>query len=914
MAPKSIYIFSATHWDREWCQPFQGFRNRLVSMMNDLIDFLETNPDFNVFHLDGQTVMLEDYLEIEPQNRGRLAKLIADERIRIGPWYVMPDELLLSGESLVRNLLHGHRIAKAWGVEAWKYGYVCDMFGHIAQMPQIFHGFGIRYALLGRGTNEQTCPAHFRWRSPDGSESLTFKLPDHGGYGDFFYQVTMKAFAGLSHDESADVFHAASSIDPAQADVGKIPALLKDFINYESGRSPIPVVLLMDGIDHQHVRKDTVHYVSEIASLFPESEVKHASLVEMGQELEAYREQLPVKTGEIYEPAIDKVPYNHVIRHTMSSRYPQKQANDRCQALLEKWAEPLAAIAGLQDHGIQRSYIDLAYRYLLLNHAHDSICGCSIDQVHKDMDYRFDQSRLLAENVIDDFLAFDQASDPADRTGHDRALVLWNPLPFPRDEVVTIDIDFHPGYPRQYAEPFGYEHINSFRIFDAQGCEIPYGLCAMKRQTVKKKYNKSGADNVDRFTVSFRAKLPPMGKSVYRVVPFERPSRYVEKLSRRELEMENEYLRVTIQEQGTLRLVDKRTGRTLDRLLGYVDDGEIGDGWNHVRPVNDRAVSSAGSHCIIDLVENGPARTVYRIAHELFVPEGVLDTPQGKRRSDRTVPLRIVSRVGLSAGAAHVDVHTTIDNCARDHRLRLQIPTGSPGADYFANQAFAFVERHTGLDASTQHWREIDTPEKQMSGIVGRRGPDGSGLAFVAPFGLHECAADDDADGTLRVTLFRSFGRTAFTDGEEGGQLIGALDFHYALVPLLPETTPAALARLQDALQAPPRARSYRLADGAALPSSISFFEVRSAHAVMTILKKPENGSSEHIVVRLCNLSGERDVAALHCFRSIADAEAVAMNEEPLTNPSDRLSILDGVLQATLHPWEVRTLRLKIRE
>jgi alpha-mannosidase/mannosylglycerate hydrolase len=136
-----IFYFSSTHWDREWYQDFQGFRARLVKMTNALLSLLDKDPEYRTFHFDGQTVVLEDYLEIEPERREELAARIREGRILIGPWYVMPDELLVSGESIIRNLMKGHKIAKDFGVEPWKFGYVCDCFGHIAQLPQILSGF-----------------------------------------------------------------------------------------------------------------------------------------------------------------------------------------------------------------------------------------------------------------------------------------------------------------------------------------------------------------------------------------------------------------------------------------------------------------------------------------------------------------------------------------------------------------------------------------------------------------------------------------------------------------------------------------------------------------------------------------------------------------------------------------------------
>ena len=106
-----IYYFSGTHWDREWYQTFQGFRHRLVDMTDELINHLETDEKFGTYHFDGQTIVLEDYKKIAPENEGRLRKLIESGKIKIGPWYNMPDEFLVSGESLIRNLMCGDRLA-----------------------------------------------------------------------------------------------------------------------------------------------------------------------------------------------------------------------------------------------------------------------------------------------------------------------------------------------------------------------------------------------------------------------------------------------------------------------------------------------------------------------------------------------------------------------------------------------------------------------------------------------------------------------------------------------------------------------------------------------------------------------------------------------------------------------------------
>lgn len=887
---RTIYVFSGTHWDREWYQTFQGFRYRLVSMMNDMIEALEQDPKFKVFHLDGQTIVLDDYLEIEPGNRERLVNLIEDGRILIGPWYVMPDEFLLSGESLIRNLMIGHRIAAKWNVPAWKYGYICDIFGHISQMPQIFGGFGIRHAVLGRGTNEHTTPAHFRWQSPDGSECIAYKLPDYGGYGAFNWifdnQLTEKEW---SQEEKA--------------------SRIKAFVDSEFARSDVPVAVVMDGVDHEPLHRETPEILELLRSLYPEAEVKHVDLAQMGTQLEAFRHSMPVRPGELYEPAKAKGPFVYVITHTLSSRYPIKKANDRCQALLEKWVEPLVAVSALRGYSLQKTYVDLAYRYLIQNHPHDSICGCSIDQVHKDMEYRFNQTEMIGQQLISDMMQNDRDRLATEKNGVHRLLRLWNPLPFARRETITVDIDFPVGYPNRYQEPFGYEEKNSFRIYDHQGNEIPYGLVSMRKNWLVRVHNQA-TNRVDRHTVTLEVEMPAMGVSSYRIVPSDTPSRYLRKLPTDEISTENERIRLWVNDNGTIGIRDKKSGALYDGLLGYLDDGEIGDGWFHVNPAEDRIVSSAGAPCTIEKVENGPSRTVFRITHLLRVPERLDETKGNIRRSERYVELKVTSLVGLSTGAGYVDVETTVTNTARDHRLRVTLPTGIQADTYFVNQPFAFVERKTGVRTDTQDWKECDVPEKQTGGIVGKRSDDGSGLAFVSAYGLHECAAFDDAAGTIAVTLFRSFAKTVMTNGEEGGQILGDHQFSYRLAPLDASVSNADLVRLQDGLQSGFHASSVPIAAEAGTPSPAAYMELISAHCCLSILKRPESEETDTAIVRLSNFSASPDTASLRFFRDIAEAAEVDFNEEAgSVIPTDG----SGTLEVELPGWKIQTYRIRFK-
>src|SRR3954468_5567379 len=179
-APWRVFVVAHTHWDREWYERFEGYRARLVPMVSKLLDLLERDKDFRSFTFDGQTIAIEDHLEKRPDDRARIAALVKAERLFIGPWYVLADNLLVSGESLVRNFQEGLRVAQSFG-RALRVGYVADPFGHPAQVPQILRGFGYGTYVFSRGVGDEgeSLGAEFRWQSPSGDRVLASHLVDH---------------------------------------------------------------------------------------------------------------------------------------------------------------------------------------------------------------------------------------------------------------------------------------------------------------------------------------------------------------------------------------------------------------------------------------------------------------------------------------------------------------------------------------------------------------------------------------------------------------------------------------------------------------------------------------------------------------------------------------------------------------
>ncbi|HQN01146.1 MAG TPA: alpha-mannosidase, partial [Candidatus Hydrogenedentes bacterium] len=246
---KAFYCVG-THWDREWYEPFQEFRIWLVELIDELMDLMEKDPRYLCFHLDGQTIVIEDYLEIRPERRERLLRLLKERRLLIGPWYNLPDEWLVSGESLIRNMMRGYRMCRELGVAPLDFAYTPDQFGHIAALPMIMSGFGLRTGIVWRGTQDETCPAHFVWAGPDGSRLVYYKLMDKGSYGPFDLLARTPIKKAGNTDESFKEY-------------------FEPYLAEEQARGAAPVVLMLDAVDHQRPDREMPGFLEELRHRYP---------------------------------------------------------------------------------------------------------------------------------------------------------------------------------------------------------------------------------------------------------------------------------------------------------------------------------------------------------------------------------------------------------------------------------------------------------------------------------------------------------------------------------------------------------------------------------------------------------------------------------------------------------------------
>lgn len=475
-----------------------------------------------------------------------------------------------------------------------------------------------------------------------------------------------------------------------------------------------------------------------------------------------------------------------VVTDSISSYYNLKEANDRYQAILENKTAPMIAYSHMQGKYIRTEFLQAAYKELLKNHPHDNICGCSTDQVHKDMQYRYAQVKEFTNAIRRDFVCRIRK----DRAGKEEnyLLEIFNPAPYNREQMVTVDLEFDRDFVYRRSGNTSHQLRNMFRLFNANQEEIEYQILDIERNLMNDDENITQEKRrVDRYTIAFYAALNAFGMTEYLVVPSQTFVRNRNSMKSGDSWAENKYAKLEIQLDGTLTLTDKVTGKIYEKLHYFLDDAEAGNGWFHEDAGNHNAVvSSRFAPCTVEKVQSGSQMITFRVTKFLNIPE-CMDY-ENYNRSSRRVDMKLVSDITLKQDSGKVYIETKVDNCAKDHRLKLMIPTNINGDTYCASEAFYFAERPVGVNPDTFHWFEMDPQEKHFDGIIYKRDHAGTGLAFVGQCGFHQAGVLADDDSTISVVMLRSFGRVFLASETNECQIQGEHTFRYTIIPMNKDT------------------------------------------------------------------------------------------------------------------------------
>jgi len=863
--PKRLIYFHGTHWDREWYFSFQRFRMNLVELADDMLAKFDDDR-LGLFVFDGQSVVLEDICEIRPDFAPRLKKYIGDGKLKAGPWYTMPDELLSSGESIIRNFLYGKSTVEAFGGETWKVAYGCDIFGHIAQFPQIIDGFGMKTAVAGRGV----CGKQFlKWQSPDGTSVnlLSYGKNGYGGYG--------RAMHGFAY-------------------AGKTPKLSKKefakrFANYvEKNIGAMPeTFLLPDADDHTRIADNCDEELAWIKQLCPDSELVVTDYINLP---EFDKPGLPVKKGELAETqSRDGYGAMRLVQNSISSRYDLKRANDESQTVLEWSAEPMLAARAFfeKPDKTKKSLLDLAWKTLLKNQAHDSICGCSVDEIHSVMKARYLEVRQIADGIEDDFL-----SRPTDGVKLRRApkgkselykLDIFNPLPYARDEVLKLQIPFSTAFPKSFAEPRAQEKFNTFKIFDQRGNEIPYAILKTEKNQVVV-YN----GIVDIYTVALKAKLEPCAVSTFEIRASDELNRSAQSMRTGLLSADNGALAVSINRDGTFDVIEKASNKKYEGFNRFILSRDAGDGWYYVAPYGSPSLVSS-SNASVKVVADTPILLEYEITKTLRFPKRLnyCATPEGRYAgtadSAEDAEITVKTTVSIEKNSPVLKVKTVVDNTASDYRMQLAFPTGQ-GGNYFSGQAFTMIERAAGCDAETLKKDEAKDASHNFNGIAGR-----GGAFFISKAGLHEVSCEKHNSSDILATLFRSFRRTYSTNGETDALLHGRLEFDYAYSFGTDDFSE--IYRRAQKLRAGVKYKSIPIYQNVGELDVSKFLVKAEGDCVVSAIKPSQDG--EKVVVRVFNPNSQPRKCVLKFGAAAKKIELCKLDETPtklLSENSDAIT------------------------
>lgn len=921
-----MHILSNSHLDREHRHEFQETRLMMVEMMDDVIRIMEEDETYRFFTLDGQAIVLEDYLEIRPDMRPRLKALIQAGRIEIGPWYSLVDCYSVNPESIIRNLVIGREVCREFG-EPMPVGYSIFSFGQMAQLPQIYGGFGIHDIVFYKGASAKAFPqSEFIWRAPDGTEAFATRLGKEKRWN-FFFDFDIPVILGgnakkpgwqssftmpfrLCHmiDEDYKRQFATELYPDIRIREDKIDESIRTVVDLLDETASEHVLAAFDGTDFTSPLPqipEAIRMVNE--RMKGELELVHSTPAKY---FAAVKADLDLSSLVHYEGEMRFGPVNHVHSETMGTNTDIKQKIWHAENTMIQIMEPLMSMVMAGGGSYDSQIVNRIWKYLLATHAHDSVHGSGDPKIKTDNLNRLEQVQCFADSMVR--RAAENLCRQIAFTGEpdDIHLVVINTTPYTRDEVVRLTIDL----PEQ-------ERVEDFYLTDQSGQNVDY--YPLSRQTFNlasiHRTNRPKSVYSDRRVIMADVKqIPAMGYTTLTLRrkkggedtstnPFPIGVFPYAPIGKSGNVLDNGKLRVTV-ENGSLTVYDYETKRKAEGVCAFTDIGSSGDFWVHREPYSNSHITSKGGVTQVEMVENSSLSATCRMICKMDVPVGLNEARTA--RTAETRQIKLITDITLKKDSKRIEFKTTFYNCCKDHMLTVTFPTGiqAQTADWEA----PFEIRRRDVDKFTND-RLKKGPELERQAMQGFLdiSDDTSGVALFTK-GIREVGTTSDGEAIIQLTLLRTTSNTFPIHNDlligfdhETSQCIGEQCFEYALFFHGNNGQGEVISECRK-YQTAPLAVEVGVGGDGFRSEQESLFTLCDNRTGVSAVKRSEEGDA--LVLRLYNPTAEPIAETVAFQRNVKSAVLTDMKEEQL----QALSVTENQIPVELSPFKIVTLRIEL--
>lgn len=890
---KVFHVISNTHWDREWRFPFQRNRQMLVDMIDSVLDILVKEPKYRAFHLDSQSIVLRDYLEVKPHKKKLIVKLVKENRLLIGPWYILPEEFQVGGENLIRNLLLGHKVCAEHGGVS-KIGYSPFSWGQISQLPQLYKEFGINLIMFYRGINSIDSPkAEFLWEGADETKAISSRFSTMPRYNFYFYiyrpAVHNEGFYDVEYkwSKGGKPFHFADKeqhdedffiIEPLDNYYEEnIKEWVEKIVNDQADDFTTPHAIWMEGHDSSGPNIKTVRIIEDIKKIFPEINIKHSTLEEYAKAVfeSANEKKLKLVKGERRSSQFDRRSGN-MYGYTTSARMFLKQKNFDAERWAQFYAEPFNSFAGILGKDIKDYYLENAWEKIVQNSAHDSIGGCSLDEIHDDMMNRYKHSIEISRGVFERAVKYISnrinTSSLTDTERKDNIFItVLNPNNYDRNEIVKAVIDI----PTEFDK-------GDFIVTTEDGTVLEKQLISSKhyQPVLEQMIDRPMYFDMQRYEVYLNVKdIPSFGYNTFNVIPRKKikiEKKKLIKVKKDSFTLENEFIKVKVNSNGTFDLTPKEIKHKFKNLGYFYDEGEAGHAWVNIptKPFVDTLKNKAK----IKVVEYGNLSSTVKISSKIKIHENLTER---KNKSKKLVSVTIDLFLTLNKESRRLDIVVVVDNTAESHRLRMMFPTNLKANSSFGEGQFDVVERSLERPY-TKDWVEQPMYDFPMHQFVDLTDKD-KGLAVLVD-GLKEYEVLNDKKNTLAITLFRGFefiiapsSRQDYTY-QKGSQCLGKQEFRLSVYPHKFDWKKGEVYK--EALNFNNSLRIAQIGSGSGdLPLSNSFLKIENENILFSSFKKSEDEKENSFVMRVYNPTTKKQKTKISFAEKIRSAKLVTLEE-----------------------------------